>query len=196
MPPGRRGPGPMRPGRTGMGSAGAGGMRGSPSSGARPPLKPVGGSAGNATPVVRQSVRKKPKVHNDYTLAYVSGIVVTLLVIAFVAGWAYIKPRQGQIVTDVAFAKVGPFHIETEGYTYNASLAVQTDAGSARWLKKHQEALNELLYRTLISTHPKLMRTPAGLVAVQQTLTQTINQTLDQPRVQQVLFTDFVLQAD
>lgn len=184
MPPGRRGPGPMGPGRTGMGRAGASDLRDGPSPGAKVSL-PVGGS-----------VRKKPQVHNDYTLAYVSGIVVTLLVIAFVVSWAYIKPRQGQIVTDVAFAKVGPFHIETEGYTYNASLAVQTDAGNARWLKKHQEALNELLYRTLVSTHPKSMSTPAGLMAVQQTLTQTVNQTLDQPRVQQVLFTDFVLQAD
>jgi flagellar basal body-associated protein FliL len=96
----------------------------------------------------------------------------------------------------VAFDKVGPFHIETEGYTYNASLAVQTTAGDARWLRRHHDTINETLYRTLLATHPQVLTTPAGLVALQQSMTQSVNRTLDQPRVQQVMFTDFVIQPD
>ncbi|HYD80107.1 MAG TPA: flagellar basal body-associated FliL family protein [Paucimonas sp.] len=138
--------------------------------------------------------KKKPK--DDYTFAYMAGILVAGLVVGFVAAWAYYKPFQQQLRADVAFAAVGPFHIENQGYTFNASLAIQTDSDNGRWAKKNKDALNDLLYRTLLDTDPKTLSTPAGLVSTQQVLTQTINQSFDRPRVQQVLFTDFVLQAD
>jgi flagellar basal body-associated protein FliL len=151
-------------------------------------------AAGTAT--VRPLGAGKSKVRNDHMLAYIAGTLIIVLVIGFVAGWAYLKPTRHQIGADIAFAKIGPLHVETEGYTYNASLVIQTDAGNARWATKNKDALNDLLYRTLAGTDPKILRTPAGLVAMQQTLTRVINETLDQPRVQQVLFTDFVSQAD
>lgn len=191
----------MGPGGTGLGKTGAGGTRPA----GRQPFKPATGPAGGAARGMTGSsaagntqrvVRKKPQPRNDYSMAYTAAAAVVLLVIAFFAGWAYLKPQQDRIVTDVAFGKAGPFHIETDGYTYNATLAIQTKADNGRWLKRNQEALNDLLYRTLVSTNPKIMSTPAGLAAVQETLTRTINQSLDQPRVEHVLFTDFVLQAD
>jgi hypothetical protein len=148
------------------------------------------------TATVRPLGTRKSKVRNDHTLAYAAGALVIVLVIGFVAGWIYLKPTRYPIGAGIAFAKIGPLHVETEGYTYNASLAIQTDAGNARWATKNKDALNDLLYRTLAGTDPKTLRTPAGLAAMQQTLTHAINETLDQPRVQQVLFTDFVLQAD
>jgi flagellar basal body-associated protein FliL len=145
---------------------------------------------------MRKLAPKAARQESDYTLAYALSLAVIVAIIAFVIGWAWLKPQAGKIETDVAFDKVGPFHIETEGYTYNASLAVQTTAGDARWLRRHHEAINETLYRALLATPPQALTTPAGLVAMQQTMTQSVNRSLDQPRVQQVLFTDFVIQPD
>jgi flagellar basal body-associated protein FliL len=166
---------------------------GTMSAGSRPLSKaPVG-----KTPPIAKPAAKKQKQSDEYTLAYIAGIVVVLLVIGFLVGWFYIKPTmQDRIETNVAFAKAGPFHVETTGYTYNATLAIQTDSDNARWARTHQEALNEQLYRTLLETDPKALSTPVGLAAMQQTLARKINETLDKPRVQQVLFTDFVLQAE
>jgi flagellar basal body-associated protein FliL len=199
MQPGRRspgstGPGKPPPGKTGLGRTGSSRMQtGTVSAGSRPLGKPSGGLALPPS----KSTAKKSKQRDEYTLAYAAGLIVVLLVVGFLVGWFYIKPTlQNRIETNVAFAKAGPFHIEATGYTYNASLAIQTDADNARRARKHQEALNELLYRTLLETDPKILSTPAGLAATQQTLTRKINETLDKPRVQQILFTDFVLQAD
>jgi flagellar basal body-associated protein FliL len=151
--------------------------------------------SGQSAPGSR-AARKPAGRETDYTLAYALSLAVIVAIIAFVIGWAWLKPQAGKIETDVAFDKVGPFHIETEGYTYNASLAVQTAAGDARWLRRHHDTINETLYRSLLATHPRALTTPAGLVALQQSMTQSVNSTLDQPRVQHVLFTDFVIQQD
>jgi len=159
--------------------------------GSRPLTRP----AAPPMPIRRQPAKKRKEL-SDYSAATLAGAMVATLVIGFVIGWAYVQPMRERAQTDIAFAKSGPFHIETDGYTYNATLAIQSDEGNARWVSRHQEALNDILYRQLVSANPKALMTTAGLMEMQRTLTVAINEGANQPHVQQVLFTDFVIQQD
>lgn len=132
------------------------------------------------------------------TLAYATGVALACVVLVFVVIWAYFKPvlYQFKFTPDVAFASFGPIHIENRGYTFNASLALQTRPDDARWARDNKKKLNDLLFRALYDTNPEIMRSPAGLVQVQETLAKTANTAFERPYVLQVLFTDFVIQTD
>lgn len=136
------------------------------------------------------------KKGNDHRMAYIAGAVLTCLVLAFVIGWGYFKPLQEPAGTDVAFTTVGPLIIASHGYAFSATLAVQTTADDGDWAKKNVKKMTDALHQTLFDTDPAAMRDPSGLVKVQHALEQVLNRTFDQARVQRVLFTDFVIQAD
>ena len=136
------------------------------------------------------------KKGNDTRIAYYAGITVTCLVLGFLVGWGYLKVSQPRAGADVAFAVIGPLNISTQGHSLSATLALQTSPDDADWAKKNTPALSAALRQALFDTDPKIMRTPAGLVSLQSALAQTLNGSSDQPRVQQVLFTDLTLQSD
>jgi flagellar basal body-associated protein FliL len=136
------------------------------------------------------------KKGNDTRIAYYAGITVACLVLGFLIGWGYFKSLQQRVGDDVAFAVIGPLNISTQGYSFNATLALRTQPDDADWARKNTPALSDALRQALFDTDPKTMRTPAGLVSIQSALTQTLNRGADKPRVLQVLFTDFILQSD
>jgi hypothetical protein len=136
------------------------------------------------------------KKGNDTRIAYYAGIAVACLVLGFLIGWGYFKTLQPRTGADVAFAIIGPLNISTQGYSFSATLALQTRSDDADWAKKNMPALSDALHQALFNSDPKIMRTPAGLVTLQSALARTLNGGADQPRVQQVLFTDLTLQSD
>ncbi len=137
--------------------------------------------------------KKQPK---DNVLAYTAAIAVASAVIIFVIGWAYFNPLSQAPEQNAAFVQVEPVRVQNLGYTFVAELAIQTSKDDARWARKHQKELNTALQQALMNIDPKLLRTPTGLQSMQASLAATLNRSLDQPRIQRVLFTDFISQAD
>lgn len=138
------------------------------------------------------------KKDGNYSRATIVSIVVACLLLALVLAlaWSYVLPAYRQARPDVAFAEIGPMRIAAHGYAYRAVLAVQTGADDAEWAQTNKALLDEAVQRALSQSDPRSMRTPAGLASVQERLAERVNATLDRPRVQRVLFTDFVIQPD
>ena len=136
------------------------------------------------------------KKGNDTRIAYYAAISVACLVLGFIIGWGYFKVMQQRVDADVAFTIIGPLNISTQGYSFSATLALQTRPDDADWAKKNTRALTDALHQALSDTDPETMRTPAGLVTIQNGLARMLNSSSDQSRVQQVMFTDFILESD
>jgi flagellar basal body-associated protein FliL len=137
----------------------------------------------------------KKKKRADSFPAYVSGIGAICVVAGFLAVWGYIK--MGQVPrASVAYAQIGPLHVDSGQYTFMARLALQTGSDDARWAGSNLATFQRMLHRALQDADPASLRTPDGLRAMQQRLTLAVNREFAQPRVQQVLFTDFIIQTD
>ncbi len=131
----------------------------------------------------------------DNLVAYVASVVIVALAIVIGIGWYYFQSTE-RIRVDVAYAKVGPLKVQTQGFTIRTTVAVQTRPNNDRWTLEQRRILESVFQKTLAETDPKTILTADGMQALQNLLKNAGNMALNTSVVQGVVLTDFLLVAN
>jgi flagellar basal body-associated protein FliL len=138
--------------------------------------------------------KSKPKA-NTNSVAYAVAVALLCLALGFAFAWSRLSPALERKPT-VAYASIGPLVVRLQGYAFSANLAVQTSVADAKWVDKNKRALSEVLQQALANADPDRIRKPNGLLPLQETLKDAANAAFNTEQVQNVLFTDFLIQSD
>jgi flagellar basal body-associated protein FliL len=130
----------------------------------------------------------------DNFVAYVAATVVVALAAIFIFTWSQVR-NVNQIKPTVAYAKFGPYQVETQNYSLTVSLAVQTSIADSDWANDNRQLLNVILKKILANIDIQAAKAPNGLQSVQDALRQGCNAGMSTNIVQAVLLTNFVFQA-
>jgi len=128
----------------------------------------------------------------DNFVAYIAAAVVIGLVGVFVLTWNHLKSPT--VSTGIAYAKFGPYRVETQTFALSATLVVQTDTGDADWPNRHKDALNVIFRKVLADTDAGTIKSPNRMQLLQDALTRASNTGLNTKVVQSVLLTDFTFE--
>lgn len=129
----------------------------------------------------------------DNFVAYVAAAIVIGLVSIFVLSWNYLK-TSGKVVPEIAYAKFGPYRIETQAFSLTATIAVQTSAADTDWANRHREAINVVIKKVLADSDPNTIKAANRLEILQDALAKACNGALNTKAVQAVLLTDFTFE--
>lgn len=130
----------------------------------------------------------------DNFVAYIAAaVVVTLLSISLLT-WNHVR-SSSQSASQIAYARFGPFQVETQSFSLKASLVVQTSNADAGWADRNRNSLNVIFRKVLADTDANVIKAPNGLQILQEALKKGCNSTMNTNAVQAVLLTDFSFQA-
>lgn len=127
----------------------------------------------------------------EYFVAFTVLTVLALLAVGFYFTYVSLNPSRNKI--PVAYTKVGPFVVSNQTYSIQTSLSIQTDGEDAKWINAHKTSLESVLKNTISTADPKLVMSPNGLQAIQDSMKDASNKEFKTKAIQSVLFTDFVL---
>lgn len=130
----------------------------------------------------------------DNFVAYIAAGVVICLAAIFLFTWAQVRASHDATKPHVAFAKFGPYQIESQAFAMNATLVVETSLDDSGWADKNRKDLDIVFKRVLADADAKSLRSPNSLSTLQDTLVKTVDSTFGNHVVQGVLFTDFTYQ--
>ncbi|RJF97173.1 hypothetical protein D3871_00460 [Noviherbaspirillum saxi] len=128
----------------------------------------------------------------DRPIGVIIGLALLLLGIGFGSVWfylQYVQKKQAQ----TNYLTLPSIAISRDGHSIRAGMAIRTTGDDAGWASKHQQALEQIMKRTLMEADPKKLRTEGGIVALQQSLREAGNTTLHTTKVREVLLTDLLL---
>ncbi len=131
----------------------------------------------------------------DNFVAYIAAAVVFCLAAIFLVTWNRVRAAHDMTKPHVAYAKFGPYQIESQAFAMNASLVVQTSLDDSAWPEKNRKDLDIVFKRVLANADPKVVRSPNNLSTLQQIMIKTCESTFNNHVVQAVMFTDFTYQA-
>ena len=131
----------------------------------------------------------------DNFVAYIAAAVVICLAAIFLFTWNHVRASHDATKPHVAYAKFGPYQIESQAFAMHASLVVQTSMDDADWPDKNRKDLDVVFKRVLANADPKVIRSPENLSTLQDTLVKSCDSTFSNHVVQAVMFTDFTYQA-
>lgn len=122
-------------------------------------------------------------------------VIVALLLLSFGVFGLYWQGLR-HVDESVSYAIVGPLTISTEAYSMAARVAVQTSKDNADWARKNQAALRRIIEIELAAVNPQKVHAPGGLLMLQHILKEAAIRDLRTDKIEQMLFTDFILQTD
>lgn len=132
----------------------------------------------------------------DRWLFYTVGVALVTLLVGFALAWFYTQYTE-RLSREVSFLVLPPIAISHSGHSMSATVAVQTSAADAGWVKERKRALEEVVRRVLMEADPRKVAgspgAPAGLEALQHTLREASNVELKDARVQDMLLTEFLV---
>jgi flagellar basal body-associated protein FliL len=146
-----------------------------------------------------KSLPKKKKNTDDWRSAYIVAIAVFCLVVGFLLAWSQLKHVKNfglKAEPPVAYTSIGPMVVHLNGYEFSASMAIQTREADAEWINKNKDALNDVLHSVLVKADPQQLRQPNGLLPVQEQLKKAANAAIHGDQIQNIYFTDFVMESD
>ena len=135
----------------------------------------------------------KPK--KERSIVVTASLVVAALVVAFAMTWIYLQ-YASKVRVDVAYAPFKPIVVRAQDYSIAASFVLQTSTADAAWVAKNQKQLEAVLQEALNEADANGIRAPNGLQALQISLRDISNEALQTTKIQQVLLTDFIIQAN
>lgn len=165
----------------------------------RPPARTTAKPAARPAAATRPTAAAQSRGERSTTrVAYVAGGIAALAVALAIGALALLRPDLLPLSKGdpIAFAQTGPFFIQSDDYSFNATVAIQTDSADARWARNNKERIDVALQQILAETDPLTLKAPGGLEAAQQSLAAALNQRLGVRHVQVVLFTDFIIEAN
>jgi len=130
----------------------------------------------------------------DNFFAYITAAIAVGLVIAFVVVWSVVRSNSPP-AADISYAKFGPYQIETQRYSINVTLSVQTTQGDSDWPAKNRKMLNTIFKTVLAQTDVKIFKDPNGEQQLQDALKKACETEMHTNTVQAVVLTDFSFQT-
>ena len=131
----------------------------------------------------------------DNFVAYITAAILVCLAGIVIFTWNQVRMEHDASKPHIAYAKFGPYQIETQAYALRASLVVQTSLADAGWPEENKKALDVVFKKVLADADPKTMRTPNNLVNLQLALARGCESAFGVKTVQAVLLTDFTFQV-
>ncbi len=131
---------------------------------------------------------------SDNFTAYVL-VALTCTVICIAMTWMYLL-YQERTASNIAYSSFGPIVVRGSEFSIRATMAVQTRNKDASWVEANQKQLNFAMQAALASADPVRARAPDGVTYVQGILRDAVNTALGTRNVQEILLTDFVIQAN
>jgi flagellar basal body-associated protein FliL len=142
-----------------------------------------------------KTLSKAKTAAQDYSIVYAVGIALFCLILGFVLVSSGLRHSQ-RVKSTVAYAHLEPVLVRVQGYAFSASIAIQTSAGDAKWAARNRHTLSDLFQTEMAKANPQQLRAPNGLLPLQETLKQAANTALHTEQVQNVLITDFLMEAE
>jgi flagellar basal body-associated protein FliL len=139
-------------------------------------------------------IKPKPKQSDNFIL-YVVGGALMFVLIGFGIAWVYFQ-QNNPFGPPVAYATFGPIIVREPDFSIKATIVVQTSGDNASWLDNNKKQLDFALQNALSKADPLLVHKPDGLAYVQGMLRENTNGALKTQNVQEILLTDFIIQAN
>ena len=128
------------------------------------------------------------------TNVIIIGGAFSVVLIGMMSLWLYFS-YSARPVSPSTYANFGPLVVRSSEFAIKATIAVQTRTEDANWLAKNKKELDFALQAALANVDPKRLREPEGLSNVQTVLRDAANTALNTRNIEQVLLTDFIVQA-
>lgn len=134
-------------------------------------------------------------IKNPRPILLTAGLSLVVIASAILLTWLYLK-NANKIRPTVAYSSFAPVVVRGPEYSIAATFALQTSPGDKSWVDKHQTQLTEVFKDALNGVDPAILRAPNGLLAVQKSMKEIGNTALKTEKIQQILFTDFIMQSN
>lgn len=131
----------------------------------------------------------------ESSIVLTASLAIAALAVAFALTWLYLQYADKNR-PEVAYAPFKPVVVRAQEYSIAASFVLQTSHADASWVSKNQKELETVLKSALNDADPKGIRAPNGLQALQVALKDAGNKALKTDKIQQFLFTDFIIQSN
>ena len=95
---------------------------------------------------------------------------------------------------NVALTNLAPISTKINNYELSTSFAIQTNASDAEWAASNKNGLYHTLLTQMSMVNPSELRSPNGVIELQDSMTKVINSTYNTNRVKGVYITNLALQ--
>ena len=137
----------------------------------------------------------KAKARQIDTNVVIIGGGFAIVLIGMMSIWLYFS-YSARPVSPSTYASFGPLVVHSSEFAIKATIAVQTRKEDAKWLASHKKELDFALRTALANVDPKRLREPESVTYVQTTLRDAANKALNTLNIEEVLLTDFIVQAE
>lgn len=137
----------------------------------------------------------KAKARQIDTNVVIIGGAFAIVLIGVMSIWLYFS-YSARPVSPSTYASFGPLVVRSSEFSIKATIAVQTRMEDAKWLASHKKELDFALQTALANFDPKRLREPESVTYVQTTLRDAANKALNTRNIEEVLLTDFIVQAE
>jgi len=137
----------------------------------------------------------KAKARQIDTNVVIIGGAFAIVLIGVMSIWLYFS-YSARPVSPSTYASFGPLVVRSSEFSIKATIAVQTRKENAKWLASHKKELDFALQTALANVDHKRLREPESVTYVQTTLRDAANKALNTRNIEEVLLTDFIVQAE
>ncbi len=136
----------------------------------------------------------KIKASQIDTNVIIIGGALAIVLIGMLSIWLYFS-YISRPVSPSTYASFGPVVVRSSEFAIKATIAVQTRKEDAKWLASRKKELDFALQAALANVDLKRLREPEGITYVQTILLDAGNAALNTRKIEEVLLTDFIVQA-
>ncbi|MFI4939575.1 MAG: hypothetical protein ACHP7O_04415 [Burkholderiales bacterium] len=130
----------------------------------------------------------------DNFVAYCAAVVVAGLVAIFLFTWTQLRTPD-DVHPAVAYAKFGPYLVQTQKFEITTTIAVGTGMDSSRWALEQKKNLDVIFQMVLAKADPRRMAGKNGVQIMQDSLRDAANQYLHTNNIESVFLTNFMLRT-
>lgn len=135
-----------------------------------------------------------PKANrSDNFLFCVIGALLAVAVLGAILFRVYFQPDQ-HLMPQISYSAFEPIMVRTSTFSIKAKIVVQTSDENVDWVRGSWTQLDTAMKAAMAGVDPARVRSPDGLVYVQNTLRDAANSRLHTANIQQVLLVDFIIQ--
>lgn len=129
------------------------------------------------------------------TNVVILGGAFAVVLVGFLSIWLYFS-YSARPLSPSTYASFGPVVVRNSEFSIKATVAVQTSNEDAKWLANNKMSLDFALQNALTNLQADRLREPESIKYVQTALRDAANQALNTHNIEEVLLTDFIVQAE
>jgi len=128
----------------------------------------------------------------ENSVAYAAAAVVFIGMIAILAFFWNQAKKHDAVAPTVAFAKFGPYQVQTQNYEVLASFAVVTGTENAGWAMENKANLDVIFKTAMTKSDPQSTNGRNAMEVLQDALKDEANQDLHTKNVKAVFLTSYI----